>query len=105
MAPINETPAIEFKLGSRESITAQHVNTKNHSTVVNDLAPQVDPQTIWKKSFADDPPMTIKATQVPPERYMIGNNPSRFAVRSPKVRLKSCMYRLYRTPVSMFSWR
>ena len=38
MAPIKDTQAIEFRFGSWAISIAKHVNTKNHSVFVNDLA-------------------------------------------------------------------
>lgn len=47
IAPISETPAMEFKLGSWDSTTAAHVNIKYHSAVVGGFGEQAaPPQTV-----------------------------------------------------------
>ena len=38
IAPIKDTQATKFRFGSWAISIAQHVNTKNHSVFVNDLA-------------------------------------------------------------------
>lgn len=61
------------------------MNTRYHSTEVNGFAVQGDPHTVWKNIFDVDPPITIRATHVPPERYMIGNVARNFDSLSPAV--------------------
>ena len=38
VAPIKDTQATKFRFGSWATSIAQHMNTKNHSVFVNDLA-------------------------------------------------------------------
>ena len=82
-APTRDTPALEFKLGSCDRSTAAHVKIRYHSTVVGDSTVQVGPHTVEKNIFDVEPPMMIKATHVPPDRYMIGNATSQFASFGP----------------------
>lgn len=50
-----------------------------HSTVVIESALQARLlHTIWKKIFKVAPPIIIRVTQVPPERYMVGRSVDSF---------------------------
>jgi hypothetical protein len=44
----------------------------------------VSPQTIWKNIFMVPPPIIIKVTQVPPDRYMTGKRARSFPSFSPE---------------------
>ena len=57
-----------------------HVNTKNHSTPVNDLASHVDqpPHAILYKVSMFPPAVIISITHDPPDRYITGNIASNF---------------------------
>lgn len=83
VAPIRETPAMEFRLGSWVKMIAEHTKTMYHSTVDSELALQVVPHTVWKKIFSVLPPIIIRLTQVPPAKYRVGNRASIFPSLSP----------------------
>ena len=61
-----------------------NVNTKYHSTVVNNSVVQLGPHTRSKSIFDVEPPMMIRVTHVPPDRYMNGNRAKKFASLSPE---------------------
>ncbi len=88
MAPISDTLAREFKLGSWDKTTEPHGNTKYHSTVVNGLDKHVASHNILKNEFNVDPSglwWWLKSCMydVPADRSMIGNNSNEYAILSP----------------------
>lgn len=80
MAPIRDTPTIEFRLGSWATSIATHVNTKNHSVLVNDWTWHVASWShmVLNKRSKVRPPLIIIRTQAPPDEYITGNNASNF---------------------------
>lgn len=76
MAPMRETEATELRLGNRSAMRiAMHVNTKNHWTPLSGWAWHVSlGQTVLNSNCMVLPPVMISITQLPPDRYITGNN-------------------------------
>lgn len=62
---------------------AETVNTMYHSMVLRVVIWLFEAQTVWKKIFIELPPIIISVTQVPPDRYIVGNRAKIFPSFSP----------------------
>ena len=98
MAPIRDTIATEFRLGSWAIRIAIDVNTKNHSVLVNELAWHVVSLShmVWKKRCMVPPPLITRRTHVAPDKYITGNMASSLPSFGPAyivTHYQPCMYK------------
>ena len=101
--PISETGAKECKLGKNwDTKMAKHTNTKkNHAAPVNTVSELhfgSSPHMCLYNSSMIPPPVIMITTQVPPERYMVGNIASSFPSFGPDQEMRnSCLCQCFRS--------